>query len=727
MDKKFVKDIIQVQDKFYIVADSSLADEQTRILKYAETFGIFNSHGDIRPLGFENHGIFHEGTRFVSRWDVKINGKSPLLLSSNVKKDNDFLRIDLTNPDLILNNEEILPRGIIHLTRTVFLLEGSCHEQMKIFNYAQKPVFFTLSFEYQSDYLDIFEVRGIKRSQKGVFLDPFISPHETVLQYEGLDKVIRKTCFQFKPDANEAGSQEVSFFIQLMPQEEKILDIAIRCVVGNELMSEENFVQAFGRIKNHYQESWQKNSQIRTSNEQFNNWLNQSKADLVMLNTRTAHGFYPFAGIPWFSTFFGRDGIITAFEMLWIYPEIAKGVLDYLAGTQAKEVDPDKEAEPGKVIHEERKGEMAALKEIPFGRYYGSVDATPLFVVLAGHYYERTADREFITKIWPNIEAALHWMDHYGDIDRDGFIEYRQHATKGLVNQGWKDSEDSVFHADGRLANLPIALCEVQGYAYEAKKKAAMMAHVLFQDQEKSKRWNDEADLLQKKFLEKFWCEDLGTYAIALDGEKKPCKVRTSNAGHALFSGIASEDHAKRVVKDLTSDVFFTGWGIRTVASNAVRYNPMSYHNGSVWPHDNALIGYGMNRYGLKDAALKVLTGLFDASIFMDLSRLPELFCGFRQREGEGPTLYPVACDPQAWAAGAVFLLLQAVLGISIQASENRIYFTNPVLPASLKIVHIDNLHVGTSVIDISIQRYPNDVDINVKRKEGKVAIISIK
>jgi glycogen debranching enzyme len=369
---------------------------------------------------------------------------------------------------------------------------------------------------------------------------------------------------------------------------------------------------------------------------------------------------------------------------------------------------------------------MAALGEIPFGRYYGSVDATPLFVLLTGAYYERTGDRAFVESIWPNLEAALRWIDSYGDPDGDGFVEYLRHSPTGLVHQGWKDSHDSVFHADGSLARGPIALCEVQGYVYAAKRAAAGLAALLGHEK-KARELVQQARALQERFEEAFWCEELSTYALALDGAKQPCRVRTSNAGHCLLAGIAQPERARRVAQTLLSAESFSGWGVRTVAATETRYNPMSYHNGSVWPHDNALLAYGLSRYLIKDEVLKIMDGLFHASLFMDLHRLPELFCGFVRRPGEGPTLYPVACAPQSWSAGAVFLLLQACLGLEVKGPEAQVCFSYPCLPPFLKEVRIRNLKVGEASLDLLLRRHPHDVGVNVLRREGDIEVRVVK
>jgi glycogen debranching enzyme len=369
---------------------------------------------------------------------------------------------------------------------------------------------------------------------------------------------------------------------------------------------------------------------------------------------------------------------------------------------------------------------MAALGEIPFGRYYGSVDATPLFVMLAGAYHQRTADGAFIQQLWPHLERALRWMDGPGDPDGDGFLEYARRSERGLVQQGWKDSHDSVFHADGALAEPPIALCEVQGYAHAAWQAGAELAEALGLEARASVL-RLRARQLRERFEAAFWLPDLGTYALALDGKKRPCRVRTSNPGHCLFSGIVEPERARAVASTLLADASFSGWGIRTLAAGEARYNPMSYHNGSVWPHDNALAAAGLARYGLRAEPLRILQGLFTAANFLDLHRLPELFCGFGRRPGEGPTLYPVACLPQAWASGSVFMLLQACLGLTVDGRAREIRFETPSLPAWLPEVRLTNLQVADASVDLLLERHPHDVGVTVLRREGRVRVTVVK
>jgi glycogen debranching enzyme len=714
--------------EFEILINSSLAESQGRVLKHDETFAVFDRQGEIRPFGFESHGVYHEGTRHLSHLVMRVEGKKPLLLSSTVKSGNDLLIVDSTNPDFIDASGAKVRGDTVHLFQSVFLWRDRCYGRVRLANYGLSPVEFIVSLAFEADFMDIFEVRGHKREKRGNPLSPVIEGDRVTLAYEGLDGLLRRTILDFHPSPVSLARGRARFQVRLRPHEHFCFYVSVTCQstpapVSEDTAGEEVYDRVFERKQAAFAGLRSDTCHIETSNEFFNAWLYRSSVDILMMLTQTPEGLYPYAGIPWYSTIFGRDGIITALSVLTVNPRVAEGVLGYLADHQAESVCPERDAEPGKILHEVRKGEMANLKEIPFDHYYGSVDATPLFILLAGRYFERTRDFSLIARIWPAIERALTWIDQYGDLDGDGFVEYERKAKDGLSHQGWKDSEDAIFHADGEIAEPPVALSEVQGYVYEAKLKAAVLARALGKT-DLAERLPREAEELRERFHRRFWCEEIGAYALALDGRKRPCRVRSSNAGQCLFSGIAAPGHAQQITAMLMGEPFFTGWGVRTIASAEGRYNPMSYHNGSVWPHDNALIASGMSRYGFKGAALRILNGLFDASLYVDLHRLPEVFCGFVRRPGEGPTLYPVACNPQAWASASVYLLLDACFGLSIEGESRQVRFRSPTLPESLNEVRITNLEVDTGRMDIVLKRHGQDVSIQVTRRGGDAEVV---
>ena len=606
-------------------------------------------------------------------------------------------------------------------------------------NHGLSDLFVPFRITFDADFADIFEVRGIHREKRGIRLPTKVEDDSVLLSYEGLDGVVRRTLLQSDPAPARASDNELEYAVALRPKERASFHLLISCDSDGSLNdASRNDSSPSNGSRNSFGYSLAMSAAHReletlggafprlySSNSRFSDWISRSIADVQMMMVGNPEPNYPYAGVPWFSTVFGRDGIITALQTLWLNPAIARGVLECLAATQATKIDPANDEEPGKILHEMRSGEMAALGEVPFGRYYGSVDATPLFVMLAGAYYERTADRQFIQRLFPHIERALEWIDNFGDNDGDGFVEYARHSKKGLVQQGWKDSEDSIFHADGSLAEAPIALCEVQGYVYAAKLSAAELCVVLG-NSEKAGALQAQAETLRERFEEQFWCEELSTYALALDGRKRACQVRTSNAGHCLYTGIASPERARRVAETLLSAESFSGWGVRTVASSEMRYNPLSYHNGSIWPHENSLIACGLAKYGFKKLAGRILLALLDLSSTVELHRLPELFCGLDRRPGEGPTLYPVACSPQAWAAAAPFLILQACLGISVDAEHEQIIFDHPCLPDGIPQLAIDGVRCGNVSVDLFLERRNNSVLVQKKDAKSELEIVTI-
>jgi len=657
-----------------------------RMLKQGDTFASFDSLGDIDIDGPQPLGLFQEDTRFLSRLKLRIGAESLRLLNSAVDEDNALLTLDLASAD-----------GSIRISRTRFLWQSTLYERVQIQNRGSSALEEVLMVEFDVDFADLFELRGLKRERRGRLFRPKITWNTIEFAYEGLDGRVRQTSIFFEMPPVELDQTRARYDLRLNPNDSYALIFSVRCGLDAPRMG---YDEANRQLATELEETKENEPEISARHPQFNAWLHRARADLRMMLTRTPHGLYPYAGLPWYNTAFGRDGIITALECLWFDPSIARGVLAFLAATQAAEENPERDAQPGKILHEKRSGEMAVLGEVPFGRYYGSIDATPLFVILAGAYHQRTGDTAFIRSIWPSVERALVWIDNFADADGDGFYEYVSHSSRGLANQGWKDSPQAVFHQNGTLAKGPIALCEVQAYVYAAKRAAAELARILgksalAEDLERG------AEPLRRRFEQIFWCEELSTYGLALDGQKQLCRVRASNAGHCLFAGIAGQERARRVAATLMHNSSFSGWGIRTIATTESRFDPISYHNGSVWPHDNALIAAGFARYGFAREAETIFSALFDAANFFDLHRLPELFGGFPRRSGKGPVPYPTSCSPQTWASGAVLLLLESCLDLKIDHQHRRVLLTQEHLPSFLAGLTIRRLRVGGAIVDL--------------------------
>jgi glycogen debranching enzyme len=719
-----VNDAVQIGSEHFIAARSSRADDRTRVLKSGDSFAVFDRHGEIGPLGLGEHGLYCRGARHLSRWELTLSGYRLLLLNSAVKQDNSLLVVDQTAPDIRKDDRPCIPKDVLHLRRELSVQGLVLSERLRVTNYHDRELSFDLQLDFAADFRDVFEVRGVPRERRGELLPPQVNGESVVLGYRGLDDVLRRTRVEFSQVPSAISGESARFEVHLDPGEGYTLETRVACTTGEAHFCAGRHAAGVEASVSGV-EAYAPPTRVYTDNQQFNAWLERSAADLQMLTTDTCFGPYPYAGVPWFATPFGRDGLIAALQTLWIHPHMARGVLRFLAATQADGEDPACEAEPGKIAHELREGEMAALGEVPFRRYYGTADATPLFVILAGRYYQRTADRPFIEALWPHVERAMDWIETHGDIDRDGFVEYARHGEAGLVQQGWKDSDDSVFHADGRDAPPPIALCEVQAYVYEAYGLAAELAEVLGHGARVAE-WRARRDALKDAFDRAFWVEAIGTYALALDGAKRPCAVRTSNAAHALYCGIARPERAVRIAQGLLGPEGFNGWGVRTVFAGEARYNPMSYHNGSVWPHDTALAAAGLVRYGLRGQAMKLMTGLFDAALFLDQYRLPELFCGFQRLPAQAPTLYPVACIPQAWASGAMFMLLQASLGIRFSPQPPHVLFHRPHLPDYIGRMWIEGLRYGDMSVDLTLRRRGSDVAIVTEGRRGGMEVALI-
>lgn len=710
--------------QYYIATTSSPADDRARVLKYGRMFFVFDRLGDVQTSGLGEEGLFYDGMRHLSELSLNLWNARPLLLSSTVATNNFLFTADLANLDVFSAGEMVIHRGTLHLVRSRFLWRDSFFEKLLFVNHGLEDLEVPIRIGFDADFADIFEVRGTVREKRGERLEEQISGNSVILSYEGLDRIVRQTCIRSDAHGVRASQAGLEFEVVLRPKEPATIEFEVCCSseTGTDSIG---YTEGLSAARFELAELSRGFPLITSSNSRFSDWIARSISDLEMMIAGNPERNYPYAGVPWFSTVFGRDGIITALQTMWLNPNIGKGVLEFLAATQADKTDYVADSEPGKILHEMRRSEMAILGEVPFGRYYGSVDATPLFVLLAGAYFDRSADRPLIAKLWPHVQRALTWIDQYGDVDGDGFVEYARHSSNGLIQQGWKDSNDSVFHSDGKLAEAPIALCEVQGYVYAAKLAAARLSRMLG-DLNGSCELEVQAETLRTKFEEQFWCEDLGTYALALDGRKRPCRVRTSNAGHCLYTGIVSPERARRVADNLMNEDSFTGWGIRTVACTESRYNPLSYHNGSVWPHDNSIVANGMARYASKKMAGQVLLALLDLSSEVELRRLPELFCGLKRRPNEGPTLYPVACSPQAWAAAAPFLILEGCLGITVQAERRRIVFDRPFLPEGIPQLSIRGLRCGKVAVDLLLERRNDSVLVHLENKQDDIEIVTI-
>ena len=711
-------------DDAYLVqttaADNSDQDglETLMALKDADTFLVADHWGDVKSGA---DGLFDRDTRMLSHFVLTVGRCRPSRLSSGVTEDNVFFTCHSTNRPLPPMGGRSAPAGVLHLERRRFLWDKRLFERVRMVNHGIEDILLPLSFEFAADFADIFQVRGTARAARGEIHAPVMDGRRVSFSYTGLDQVLRSSCLAFSEPPARLSANRAEFMFSL-PKGKK-LDLYVECGLDvcdapDQARWRWNAIQARLAMRRRMR----RGASVQAArNPRVNDWLRQSRTDVALLTTDLPTGPYPYAGVPWFSTPFGRDGIITAWQMLWLDPSLAKGVLTYLAKRQATEVSAFQDSAPGKIMHETRGGEMSALGEVPFGLYYGGVDTTCLFVALAGAYARRTGDFALIRRLWPNLIAAVGWMKNHGDFNGDGLISYQRGAETGLSNQGWKDSEDSIFHRDGRFPKGPIALLEVQGYAFAAWQAMADLGGRL--DDPRAPEWAARADTVRTLVEEHFWMEDEGFYAIALDGDGQPCRSIGSNAGHLLFSGLPAGDRARAVTKRLLSAEFRTGWGIRTLAKGQARFNPMSYHNGSVWPHDTALGAAGMAQYGERDSVALILGEIYAAATHFHM-RLPELFCGFEEQPGEPPIAYPVACLPQAWAAGSVFLMLQASLGVSIDAFARTVRITDPTLPIGVDRLTVTDLQVGEARVDIAFERVGDQVVAMPRNKVGQVSVV---
>lgn len=721
---------------YYIASNSEKNLHELHAMKWNNTFLVLSKNGNIE--GYHSpEGLFYHDTRHLSLYKLSIENTSPIVLSSVLKDNNDRLNIHMTTTDLFQDQDSAqIGKEKIFIKRSMFVYDATLHELISFENYDRQPHTLRINLKFDADFRDVFELRGEKRTVHGTRTVSLLGSHTVEFMYLGLDSIKRYTRLHFSEELTALSSSNADLTVHLDPNSKSSLIIRLECFRSRSEKEPDQHIENMPEMRRFFSAYYKKlkdtkritrnMATIQSSNKDFNGLLTRSTSDLYVLATETSAGLYPYAGIPWFSTIFGRDGIITALMLLWIDPQFAKGVLHLLAEEQAKAADPQTAATPGKILHESRSGEMSLCGELPFKHYYGSVDTTILYIILAEKYYLATLDYELIQHIWPTLQRCLKWMNQYGDVDQDGFIEYNTNDVSGLRNQGWKDSGDSIFHADGTLANGPIALCEVQAYAYAAKRAGSSLARLMNQNA-LANRLDAEACKLQHEFDRAFWQDSLGTYAIALDGKKRPCCVASSNAGQTLFTMIPLEHRVPSVVNNLMSIESYSGWGIRTIPTSAPRYNPMSYHNGSVWPHDNALIALGLSTYNYKKEANRVFTGIYQSTMYHTLKRLPELFCGFPKSKQHGPINYPVACSPQAWASASPFCFLEASLGLTIDPGNKRLLFNNPQLPEFTEHLVLRNLKLLDQRVTLQVSNTTTGTTITVIDKPKDVEVLITK
>ena len=673
-------------------------------LKDRDTFLLADALGDIQG---ESDGLFANDTRLLSRFELSVAGRRPSPLGAAINRDNTLFTAHLTNRPLAAPGELAIPQGAIHIERDRLLWQSRLYEHITLTNFGERDAELPLLFSYAADFADIFEVQGMVRKARGELL-PVRTANQTVkLSYRGLDDVVRTTYIEFSLLPVTISATQAEFRLQLPRGGSAELSIEIGAE-EQDAPSTARFNSAAAHLTADMQQRLSQGAAVGTPGRLFHQWIDRSRSDLALLTTALPTGPYPYAGIPWFATQFGRDAIITALQTLWLDPKLAAGVLTFLASTQATEDSAFRDSQAGKIMHETRRGEMAALQEVPFGRYYGGVDTTPLFVMLAGAYERRTGNRALVDRIWDSLVAATGWIERRLAASPTGFLDYARGENSGLVNQAWKDSGDSMFHEDGRFPRGPLAVVEVQGYAYAALRCMSELA-TRRGDEARSIEWLRKADALRAAIEDRFWVPQMHYYAIAIDGDGAPCRVYASNAGHLLYCGVPSDERAALVAAQLMSPRFSSGWGIRTLAEREPRYNPMSYHNGSVWPHDTSICAAGISRYGGRANVVQILNDIFETANQFGM-RLPELFCGFARVAGQGPTPYPVACQPQAWSSGAVFLLLQACLGIEVDGERREVHVRSPTLPIDVESLSIRSLPVHDVAIDLDFHRIGEEV-----------------
>lgn len=677
--------------------------------KAGSVFTVSGGNGDIDSRINNAHGIYFHDTRFLERWTLRLDGEPLAALLSTA--DGGTVVCELTNPDIQLRSGDVLHKHRIGLRRELSLGQEAV-ETLDVSNFNPHPVEVTLDLDFAASFENMFVIRGEKQGQRGQLHPPAWHGQSLKFEYEGADGRRRSTTLRFSPSPTEHAGGSASFHLNLKRNQR--VTIRITASFREEGPGDlERTPQLPGSEPLH-------SVIVNTDNLLFDRTLQQSFDDLRMLLTLEHGDTYFAAGVPWFVALFGRDSLITSLQTLAFDPSIAAATLALLAKYQGTTEDDYRDEQPGKIIHELRLGEMPNLGEMPQTPYYGTVDATPLFVVLMAEYVRWTGDVALWRRLRPNVERALAWIDTFGDSDGDGLVDYRPRSSKGGHNQGWKDSDNSITNSDGSLAEHPIALVEVQGYVYRAKLDAAWMM-ALDSDDHLAAELERQALALQRRFHEVYWMRQRRFLAVARQGGGRPVESFTSNAGQALWSGIVSPAHARAVTSTLMREPMFSGWGVRTMSEAETAYNPIDYQVGSVWPHDNSMIAAGFKRYGRDQDALRLFTAMFEAAGRFPQFRLPEVFAGFSRERYPTPVQYPVACSPQAWAAGTLPYFLITVLGLTPDATRGVLEVNRPQLPDWLNEVTVHGLRVGDARLDLSFRRSHDATLVALLDRRGSI------
>ena len=693
-------------------------------IKEGDLFLYTNELGQVPGTENSALGLYYRDTRYLSRYELSVAGRQPVLLSASAERGY-AATVDLTNLESRTADGRTLPQASVHVRRTRFVSDR-LYELLRVRNYHQREVELVVDLHFDADFADLFEVRGSRRRRRGSRLAPQVSDGTLTLSYLGLDEVTRQTIVRFHDRPESIKQGRARFRLHLAPGGRAVIRYDIQ-VVGPGAPGEAGgeFNERIGAIRREH-ERWESDAtEIFTDNDQLNRALRRGQDDLRLLSTVIDGDRVPLAGVPWFVAPFGREMAFVGLETLLLDLRWARSAVSFLARRQGTQDSAFREEQPGKIMHELRRGELAAVRAVPHTPYFGSVDSTALWLLLVAELAVWTGDLDGFELRGSAVDAALGWIDGPGDPDGDGFVEYERRSRVGLRNQGWRDSVDAVLHDDGTPAQGPIALAETQGYVYYAKRRLAAVYGQLG-DVERAERLSQSAARLKLAFNERFWMEDEGFYAMALDGQKRQVRQVSSTVGHALWSRIVAEERIPDVVRRLMAPDMFTGWGIRTLSKDARFYNPVSFYNGSVWPFDTALIANGLKKHGYVQEANRLAWGLVEAATAHEYARLPEMFCGLTRQSVDRPVSFPMACSPDANSAAALFLVLQSMLGIYAQAEENIVYVHNPVLPRWLGEVTVSNLRVGRTTMRLRFRREGGQTSFSVLDKQGPGRIVVV-